>query len=161
MINEPTLAQLHDIHLPKAIQWWPLAPGWYLLAAIILTVCSTSLIWLYRRYTRNKAKRLALRLLITIERDHLRDGDSQLSSTRVSELLRRVAIAYYPRTQVAKLHGKAWVVFLNTSAKNVDFNTVYEQLIEWPYRPKHTHELHRLFEITRQWIKQQGSSCSN
>ena len=26
------LTQLHDIHIPADIGWWPLAVGWYLLA---------------------------------------------------------------------------------------------------------------------------------
>jgi len=33
------LSSLHDIHLPEAIGWWPLAPGWYLLTAAIAIAC--------------------------------------------------------------------------------------------------------------------------
>ena len=34
-LNPETL-NLRDIHLPEAIFWWPLAPGWWILAGATL-----------------------------------------------------------------------------------------------------------------------------
>ena len=44
------LDQLRDIHLPEAIGWWPLAPGWWLL---IILVC-LGLITLARLFLRRR-----------------------------------------------------------------------------------------------------------
>ena len=44
------LAELRDIHLPEAVSLWPLAPGWWLLLALIAAVLGLSIaVWL-RRY---------------------------------------------------------------------------------------------------------------
>ena len=33
---DPEQIPLRDLHLPEAIGWWPLAPGWWILIAIAL-----------------------------------------------------------------------------------------------------------------------------
>ena len=33
---DPEQIPLRDLHLPEAIGWWPLAPGWWLVIAIAL-----------------------------------------------------------------------------------------------------------------------------
>ena len=43
-MSNPALAQLKDIHLPQAVHWWPPAPGWWLVALLVLALT----IWLSR-----------------------------------------------------------------------------------------------------------------
>ena len=64
------LAQLYDIRGLGHISWWPLAPGWYLLAFLVIAVLIT-LIFLSRRYYLNgRAKRDALYLLKTYQQQY-------------------------------------------------------------------------------------------
>lgn len=155
------LAQLKDIHLPSPIGWWPLAPGWWVL---ILLVCMgvAGLVWLaFRQYLGGRAKRQALRLLADYWREYEKNKDNQLAAARVAELLRRVALVYYPRRQVARLTGESWLLFLNQSAKDLDFHAVSQLLLEQPYQKKNLGSLKPLFTRTQSWIKQRRRPCSN
>lgn len=155
------LAQLRDIHLPDPIGWWPLAPGWYLL--LILTLLATAtIIFIVMRYYRNGAcKRQALRLITEYQQEYSKHNNPQLSASRLSELLKRVALVYFPRKKVAGLQGKAWVEFLNVTSKGLDFKQVNKELLEMPYQPGIKGDLPLLFSMSRSWIKQRRGRCLN
>ena len=159
--NANALAQLHDIHQPLPIGWWPLAPGWYVLV-FLLVVFFVSVVFLGLRYHyHTRAKRQALRVLQRYEEEYLQQPNSQLTASRLSELLKRVALVYYPRTQVASLQGRAWIEFLNETGGDSDFNTVRELLIEMPYKPPEPCDLSPLFHVVSVWIKQRRGRCLN
>ena len=63
----PELQQLKDIHLPKAIHGWLIAPGWLFLYTVLI-VSTTYLIYIgYQRRQRNKVVTYALSKLKTLE----------------------------------------------------------------------------------------------
>ncbi len=159
--NSPELAQLRDIHSPEAIGWWPLAPGWYLLAIVLLVILMAVIFFFVRRYSNGRARRQALKILATYQQQHQREMNGQLSAARVSELLKRVALVYYPRADVASLTGDAWLRFLSTTAKGLDFNSVRQELLEAPYQSTTDHDLQPLFNMARLWINQRRGPCSN
>ncbi|MBA2657432.1 MAG: DUF4381 domain-containing protein [Tatlockia sp.] len=161
-MSEPqVLAALRDIHLPKAISWWPLAPGWYIVLALVLIVFTLLVYFIKRLYANGRAKRQALVLLEGFEQAYHRGENSQLTSMKVSELLRRVALVYFPREEVAGLKGKAWLEFLSKTAKGLDFQSLSDYLLLLPYQPAKKIELAPLFLAAKQWIKQRGRPCSN
>ncbi|MCX7115669.1 MAG: DUF4381 domain-containing protein [Gammaproteobacteria bacterium] len=118
------LASLKDIHLPSPIKAWPPAPGWMVLACVLLT-CLLYIAYRVRRYHREtRPKREALRLLERYHQDYVNDGQLAETCTLINALLKRVALLYYPREQVAELHGQAWIEFLNQTGKKIDFSPV-------------------------------------
>ncbi len=156
------LAQLRDIHLPQPVGWWPLAPGWYVLAILVLLMLCTLGYMLRRYYLNGQGKRQALLLITLYQQQHERDANSQLTSARVSELLKRVALVYFPRERVASLQGERWLAFLNETGKGVNFNLVRYNLLEQPYHPHTGHDnLHLLFSMAKKWISQRGKPCLN
>lgn len=79
-------APIHDIVVAPAAHWWPLAPGWYLLGLVAVTVGLIAMIGWARRYLRLRPRRLAIQQL------------QQQAPTRVTEitlLLKQVALAYH------------------------------------------------------------------
>jgi len=62
-IGSQPLAQLHDIVAAPAAHWWPLAPIWYLVAALLiaLVVLTATAIWRWQR--RRRVRNAALRAL--------------------------------------------------------------------------------------------------
>ncbi|MBA2710697.1 MAG: DUF4381 domain-containing protein [Tatlockia sp.] len=161
MSEPPELAKLHDIHLPEAIGWWPLAEGWYLLFLLVLIIICLASYYANRFHKNGKAKREALRLLKIYEQEYHSGADSQTISMKISELLRRVALVYFPRKEVAGLQGQAWLNFLSQTSKKIDFNSIEEYLLALPYQPSKNIDLKPLFCRARGWIKQRGKPCLN
>jgi hypothetical protein len=159
--NSEPLAQLRDIHLPDPISWWPLAPGWYGLMALAVLLAIGISYRLYKRHANALAKNKALALLSMYKEQYEKDGNAQVASARISELLRRVALVYYPRSEVASIHGDGWIDFLNKTGKNIDFRPVRAQLLESPFKTAETVKLNPLFTRAEQWIKQRGVPCLN
>ncbi|WP_028389447.1 DUF4381 domain-containing protein [Legionella fairfieldensis] len=161
MSESEILTKLHDIHLPSPVSWWPLAPGWYLVLFLSL-VGLVYLIYICRRtYNNSLAKRQALKLLASLERAYRSGGNSQIISMQVSELLRRVALVYFARAEVAGLQGEDWLKFLKHTSKNIDTNELRFFLLELPYQPTHKVDLQPLFNGAKTWIKQRRAPCSN
>jgi hypothetical protein len=159
-VAEQALEQLRDIHLPDAIGWWPLAFGWYLLAFIILLLVTLGISYGYRWHRGNRAKREALRHLTNYEQQYLQTKNARLVSAQISELLKRVALVYFPRMRVAGLSGKAWIDFLNDTAKDIDFHELAVCLIELPYQSEVLQiDISPLFVNAKAWIKQRGTPC--
>lgn len=102
MKSDPTsLERLHDIILPTAVSWWPLAPGWYVFLGLVLLI----VIWLayrfWKRWRANAYRRQALQELASIT-----------DSFAIAELLRRTALAVMPRSEIAGKTGPDWADWL-------------------------------------------------
>jgi hypothetical protein len=117
MNDTGSLQNLNDIILPGPVPWWPLAPGWYALFAILAVV----LVYLSGRWwnarSRNRYRRQALAELAVIRHSQTTDALQQLPS-----LVKRAALAAWPREQVASLNGAAWHRFLDESAGGDQFS---------------------------------------
>lgn len=107
------LAELRGIHLPQAVGFWPPAPGWWGLAAVLVACTIATTIVVKRR--RHSVVRHALRELDGLART-APDADLQTLATRLSALVRRVALLRFGRRRVASLHGRAWQEFLAETA---------------------------------------------
>lgn len=157
--NHSALAHLKDIHLPKPIGWWPLAPGWFILFGVILSTFLFVFWGITRLYAHGRAKRRALLLIAEYEKNYQNEPNSQLTTARISELLKRVALAYYPRARVAGLQSEQWLAFLNETSTHLDFKQVRVELLELPYQPPKQHDLTQLFNLARTWIRQRRKPC--
>jgi Tfp pilus assembly protein PilO len=152
--DEALLAKLHDIYMPPPIGIWPLAVGWIVLLVMSILLLAWLGYFLCKRHRQQAAKRDALTLLDRYKQAYETEKNSQLSSMQVSELLRRVALVYFPRTEVAGLQGDAWIDFLTRNAKGVDFTSIQPLLLQAPYQPPQQIDLTPLFQKASAWIKQ-------
>ncbi|MCH9695658.1 MAG: DUF4381 domain-containing protein [Gammaproteobacteria bacterium] len=132
---DPTELPLRDLHLPEAVSWWPLAPGWWFIIAVLAGL----LVWLLRRafdnWRANAPRRFAIRELGSIESDFRQHGNAVLMAQKVSELLRRSMLAYAPRNEVAGLTGESWLQWLDNGLSVPYFHTEGgKSLLQLPYR---------------------------
>jgi len=171
------LAELRDIHLPEAIGWWPLAPGWWMLFALVLIVIAALFFYLrWRDMQKNKpaifstqqVMQAALYELTAIEQayaelDISSDQAARRSVAAISQLLRRCAVELgrlkNEPNAVAGLTGDAWLNWLDGHWDRDDFTQGPGRiLIDAPYRNdfSHTAELNELFTLSRTWLGQQS-----
>jgi hypothetical protein len=132
---DPTQIPLRDLHLPEAIGWWPLAPGWWFLIVILLAGIVYLSYRSIRKWRRNAMRRVALMELSRIQREYKKGVDEVTLAIELSELLRRTMLAYAPRIEVAGLTGKRWLQWLDQGLDDRPFSEGPGQNVEsLPYR---------------------------
>ena len=68
-MQQDALAQLRDIHLPADPSWWPPAPGWWLLALLVLAAIFFMALRGIRAYRKRRPLRRAVQLYEGIYQD--------------------------------------------------------------------------------------------
>lgn len=119
---DPTsLDRLQDIVTPPPVPWWPPAPGWHLAGAAALALVG----WLARRaWARWRAaayRRAALAELRAIEARAADDAQRAAAVRDLPALVKRTALAAFPRATVASLSGDAWLRFLDRTGRTDAF----------------------------------------
>ena len=118
MANTPTAATdlpLRDIHLPDPVSWWPLAPGWWIIAGSLLFL--VIIFFLVRKYYQSKAlHRDANAELERIKQQFALNKNQTELVQALSILLRRSCISFYPRHETASLTGEAWLKYLDATS---------------------------------------------
>ncbi|MGW8275691.1 DUF4381 family protein [Xanthomonas axonopodis] len=101
----PQSLPLRDVHLPPPPSWWPLAPGWWLVIAVVVLVVGSAWVWRWRRRRRQR------RWLAAFDAELARATTPAQRLAAVSVLLRRAARRVDP--QADRLQGEAWLQFLD------------------------------------------------
>lgn len=132
---DPTQIPLRDLHLPEAIGWWPLAPGWWFLIVLAVAGIAYYAYRALRRWRHNAMRRVALRELTRIQKAYKSGVDEFSLAIELSELLRRTMLAYAPRHEVAGLTGEQWLHWLDQGLEEQPFSKGSGQNVEsLPYR---------------------------
>lgn len=143
MKDDPaSLDLLHDIVVPPEVPWWPLAPGWYMLLAIVLLGFT---VWAYRSWASwraNAYRRVALQELSSAD-----------SIAEVSQLLRRTALKIAPRPVIASLTGSDWPEWLASCFSEPMPEACRAQLADGGYAPASCRaDLETLKKYAQRWI---------
>jgi len=116
-----SLAGLHDIVEPAPVSLWPLAPGAQALVALAVIWLLAGCLLGWRLWRANAYRRAALGELEHL-RPALRDPSTRGAALLdLAVLLKRVALAAFPREEVAHLTGEAWIRFLHGTVRGSPF----------------------------------------
>jgi len=107
-----SLQLLHDIVLPAPVPWWPLAPGWYVLAIIVIIVFAGLAIRWALRYRKNYYRREALAQLDAIFQKMQSPDARTAALVKTAILVKQVALVSFDRPRVAPLSDEPWRRFL-------------------------------------------------
>ena len=133
----PEELPLRDLHLPADIGWWPLAPGWWVVIALLVAALGYFVFRLWQNWRRGAARREALAAFTQARAQFESDGDVAVFITSVSTLLRRAMLSCERRQDVAGIVGDDWLRLLDRGLKRPGFeNGVGRCLAELPYRPQ-------------------------
>ncbi len=150
-----TALQLRDIHLPAEPGFWPPAPGWWILAALLLALLAWTGRVLLRRYRLQRQRQRILAMLGELEQEPANNITPERIA-QISSLLRRLALMRYPHQRVAALTGSEWLRFLDESGGDGRFcHGPGQVLANGPYQPALADDLdtHALSDLLRGWIK--------
>jgi len=137
------LDRMHDIVVPEPIAWWPPAPGWYVVFAVLLGVGMFLAYRVWRRWRANAYRREALRELA-----------DATGVSAISALLRRTALAVVPRRVVTAQVGDSWPRWLEGAAPVAMSERVRRQLERGPYEPfDSAGDVGELKQYAAEWIK--------
>ena len=154
-----SLDNLRDIIVPDPVSLWPLAPGWYGLGVVLLIVLACWAGWRLRQWHRNRYRRIALAELDQLEAA-AHDPSHRLSAlSELPTLVKRVALAAWPRETVASLSGPSLLAFLDHTGRMQAFQTGPGNAL--PELAYNTHaavalddeHIAPLFAAVREWVK--------
>jgi hypothetical protein len=155
---ETGIPVLRDIHGLDAVPWWPIAPGWWLIAGLmaLLIVAAAGRYWLLYHGPWVGWRGDARRQLRTLKKT-LPVADPRDIAGRLSELLRRIAMAHSGRREAAGLTDQEWLQWLATQDNSgFDWEQRGQLLLTAPYMPPALavakDELSALIVAARRWI---------
>jgi hypothetical protein len=130
-LSRLTLVELLDllepVPEPPQVSLWPQTAGWIWLGLAVACVAA----WLGRRWLMNRRanayRRAALKEIAAA-------GDDPVA---LAVIVRRTALAGYPRAEVAGLYGEDWLAFLDEAYGGTRFREGPGRLLAVaPYAPK-------------------------
>ncbi len=110
MNGQASLKDLRDIAVPEPPPFWPPAPGVWVVLIIAVAVLLALILWWHRARARSAYRRAGLALL-----------PGARTARDIDVILKRVALAVFPRPQVAPLYGDDWVAFLEATCTRARF----------------------------------------
>ncbi len=133
---------LEPLQEPPPISMFPETAGWIWLGLALLLGLA-ALVWQFLRHRRKNAyRRQALREL----------RDSPDDAAHLATLVRRTALAAFPRNEVASLHGRIWLMFLDRTYGGSGFSAgPGQQLASAPYAAGRKET--SLKALVRTWIR--------
>lgn len=160
-VDPASLANLHDIVGAPPAPWWPPAPGWFVLAAVLVAIVVYSVLCWQSRRRANAYRRAALAELDLLTRN-LNNPEQRVPSLRaLPELVKRTALAAWPRSAVAGLSGDLWLEWLDDSWPRTGFaQGAGQKLLQLSYADSSQlfdlppEEVDDLVVLIRQWIAQ-------
>ncbi|MGM0429344.1 MAG: DUF4381 domain-containing protein [Pseudomonadota bacterium] len=145
-MQQPSLEQLNDIVEPGQAGWWP--PSW-LTIAVVATLLAGILVLsivLFRRWQNSKVRKTATKQLL-----QQKDANAE----QITVLLKRAALAYYPRELVATKHSRTWLVFLLASLSDnekASFEPLLQQADKNFYGTEDDDFNRSYYQLARLWL---------
>ncbi|WP_417672104.1 DUF4381 domain-containing protein [Roseibium sp.] len=137
------LGLLEPIPEPEPVSMLPQTIGWIWVAVAFSALALWGLRRAVFRWRSNAYRRAALREITSVAGNH----------DELPAILRRTALAAYPREKVAALHGEDWLAFLDRTYGGDEFTKgAGRPITRLPYA--NTADANGLFPVVIRWVKQ-------
>ena len=143
------LDELADIVLPPEVSLAPAQPGWWITGAALLVALVVLAVHLRRRHQALAPRRAALAALARARVE----GDAR----PLPALLKRLALSYHPREEVASLTGERWSAWLDRTGGGGAFAAgAGATLSALAYDPEPPDDVSSLLDAAERWARAQG-----
>lgn len=156
MNPQDPLSQLRDIHLPATGGFWPPAPGWWVLAALILSILALLVVAVLRHRRRNHWRRQAKRALADLAQTA---EPTPIWFAELNTLLKQAARECHPDRHPEALSGNAWVDFLIDTAPGDQHarRQLLETMVRSAWHPTAQADPGAAIQFARHWLG--GQKC--
>jgi hypothetical protein len=155
-LADDPVAGLIGIPLPVPVSLWPATWTARISIAVLAVGLVAAIVWLARWWYVNRYRRAALADLDRILRAPAVGLDAASIADALALLVRRTALAAFPRQTVAPLAGPAWLAFLDRSYGGHEFSQGAGSplsLAPYDHRPMSSAEVASLADLVRRWIR--------
>jgi hypothetical protein len=155
-MNPDLLSQLRDIHAAAPVPWWPPAPGWWVLAGLVLVLLG----WLGRRalarYRVHQRRQQMLGWIdhLNVNIDPRRDPQAYLST--LNRIFKLVALRAFPDQHCASMNGQEWSDFLIEKMQKTPSAELLGVLASGPYDPAPGFDPEQMSKLAGYWIRRYG-----
>ena len=155
-MNADPLDALRDIYLPVEPHWWPPAPGWWIIAALVFAMlwwCGRRF-WAYRAATR--PIRAAQRIIDSLiaEEAQATSSDATLAN-QCNEVLKRLLVVALGMRTLTNQSGEKWLRTLDQLSMTASFTQgAGSALGEDRFRPEFSASRRALLDCVKQLLKQ-------
>jgi hypothetical protein len=129
-VQPDLLQQLRDIHMPAEPLWWPGAPGWWLLALLVIVGCIFAVrqVWGYARRRRpiRRARSLYQALHVRLQNGEIPPATYVHES---NELLKRLLIHGLGVHAARPASDRAWLYLLDERFGSPEFSNGPGQIL--------------------------------
>lgn len=169
LFGNPLLKDMTGLQLPDAVAFWPLAPGWYWLAGLLLAATALLLLCRYLTWRQNSYRRNSRAQLQQLSSQQAQQLPSQLrrvlqlSCAQPEPLCRRIN-NFLRRRKTSVIDRELWLdsnfSFLNKTSTSALFSDEQlQQLQHLAYRPlPHSQLADNEFDCLRQlslrWVSE-------
>ncbi|WP_424929269.1 DUF4381 domain-containing protein [Amaricoccus tamworthensis] len=136
------LNQLAEPERPAPVSMLPQTAGWLVLAILILVLIAYLVFRIWRRWRAAAYRRAALDELVQA-------GDDPVA---VADVLRRTALAAWPRSKVAGLTGGDWLAFLDATGDGRFSYGPGRAIVHAPYG-RGARPVPGLGEAAKRWVR--------
>jgi primosomal protein N' len=140
---------LQDIHVPEPITNYPIAYGWWILAALILLAIVLIIVKVKKTAKRNQVKKQALTQL---------KNTVDINNNELISLLKWAAMHYFSRVELAKLYGESLQHFLVNQLPEkyqIKFTELSDDAFKSQYQATFHNEVDTSFQqATLLWLNQ-------
>jgi len=150
------LSQLRDIHGVAAPAWWPPAPGWWLLAALVVLGLYLLARAGWRRLLARRRRHAWLQALAAVDRQWDPHSQPQEYLAGMNRLFRAVALKAFPDSACGRLQGDEWVAFIRSQLPEGATPSCLAALASGPYEPLPEFDAPALREQARAWVNLHG-----
>lgn len=154
------LEKLADIAVPQPVSLVPQTWGWLALAVVVLALAVWLLVRWHRHREANRYRNEALAELASLERAMAGGAAAGAALAALPPLLKRVALAAWPRPRVAALAQARWVDFLRETEREASLPAPLAELLnDVEYRPPRelsalsADDARACAEVARHWIE--------
>ncbi len=140
------------------------APGWYIVAALLVLCILLWAIWVLVRYYKNRYRREAVKRIDAGQEKLFSEAKYADFIYLANMLMKQISMLHYGRKEVASLQGKSWFEYLNSCCRKPIFNTEDENIVATLYLTENNNQQMQaevFASKAKQWIKNHRYATRN